>query len=105
MEEDDYLVVVFKDAKSESTIEFQYGEPDEQDIALGLTGVCVVVNGGAATAYQAVAEWSIEGDDLTVALTKEAAVTLGMDRVVQIELGPLLNRIEVETALRRVLAS
>lgn len=105
VEDDDCVVVAFQDTETGAVVEFQYGEPDEQDIALGMTGVCVVVNGGAATCYQAVSEWSIEADQLTVVLTEKAARVLMMDPVVLVvDLSELRNRLEVEAAVRRVLA-
>lgn len=103
VDEGDYVVVGFHDTETGQVIELQYGEPDDQDVALGMTGVCVVVNGGAATAYEAVAQWSIEEELLTVELTEEAAATLGLDPVFQVDLHGLPDRGEVERALRRVL--
>lgn len=97
-------VVVFGDLLTGETVEFQVGEEDAQDAAQRLTGVCVVVNGGAACAYQAVESWTIEDAHLNVILTQAAAATLCSEHEFNADLAGLPNRVDVEAALREVLS-
>ena len=61
--------------------------PDEQEVAAGLDTYCVSTQTGAVH-YGGVDSWSLEGDELRLALTAEAADAVGVDGGFLIQVPP-----------------
>lgn len=81
-----FQALVLHDAALDETLEVQRGDEDtEQDRALGQDTYCLVRN-GAATSYGGVDAFSVSGPNLVLTLTREAAATLSLPRVVEYDL-------------------
>lgn len=77
---------------------------DEQDRAEGMDTYCLSMSSGA-THYGGVLSWSLTPGTLELTLSREAAVDLGLDELVQVavQMAPELA-LKVRDGLRRVLA-
>src|SRR4051812_40084524 len=71
------------------TIEIQLSmlEPDEQDIAFGLTGHCLVLD-KRRTSYRAIERWGVQDNVMALHLSGDAAHTLGVPQVLRVGLVP-----------------
>lgn len=69
------------------TIEIQLSmlEPDEQDIALGMTGHCLVLD-KHRTSYGAIERWGVQDDVMALHLSVDAAHTLGVPQLLRVGL-------------------
>lgn len=103
-EVEDVLVIAFRDVKSGSTFMIQrsMGDPDDQEVALHHDTYCLVTD-DQVTYYGGVANWSLDENDLTLALTAPAAAVLDLPTTLQFALPPTDALLEVEAALRQVL--
>jgi hypothetical protein len=83
-----------------------YDAEDPQEIRLGMDTYCLVVDPGQATYYGGVLECQLDGGRLHLALSKEAAGSLGMPADISIALGLTPQQVDLlSQGLARVLTS
>ncbi|MDO5676713.1 MAG: Imm10 family immunity protein [Propionibacteriaceae bacterium] len=81
-----FWALVIEDPESGDTIEIQREITVDGERVTPVPGSLCLVRGGAATFYEGLQDWAVEGTRLTLTLSEDAAEALGLPTDVEIDL-------------------